>query len=411
MTWYVNKIKKSNYVILMLIAAVYVFNICWVRQYTRPDPNGYIGSAACQSCHKDIYDTHVKTAHYRTSRPAGKEFIKGPFSPDRNRFSYNQHMDVVMERKNGRFFQTAMLNGTPFESESFDIVIGSGRKGQSYLYWDSPRLFQLPISYYTPLDSWCNSPGFPDKFVYFTKQVHGRCMECHGTYASVEDREEGVTEFVRSSIIYGVDCERCHGPAADHVVYHTSHPGEKTGKYIINARLLSRQQRLDACALCHSGFREALKPAFTFMVGDTLDYYSAPGYSNDSVSSLDVHGNQYGLLSSSKCFKMAAQMDCSSCHNVHRNEVNSTQLFSQRCMNCHQEAAHNTCTFPVVKERALYNNCIDCHMPALPSKKILLQMSDTGKAVHDLVRTHRIGIYPEYSKNFLDHNKQHTKSH
>jgi cytochrome c554/c'-like protein len=402
MAWHVNMIKKRNYVILLLTMAVYGVNVCWVRQHTPQETLGYIGSAACQSCHKEIYDSHIKTAHYRTSRPAAREFIKGSFEPNRNRFSYNQHMEVVMERKNGRSFQTAFLNGIPFESESFDIVIGSGRKGQSYLYWDSNRLFQLPITYYTPLDRWCNSPGYPDNFAYFNKHVHGRCIECHGTYASVEEKEGVGTEFVRSSIIYGIDCERCHGPAADHVAYHSSHPGERTGKYIINARLMSRQQRLDACALCHAGFREALKPAFSFAVGDTLDNYSAPDYSTDSLPSLDVHGNQYGMLTSSKCFRMSAQMDCSSCHNVHRNEVNSPQLFSQRCMNCHQESTHNDCSLPAVRKQALYNNCIDCHMPALPSQKIMLQMSDTGQVVHLLVRTHRIGVYPEYSKDYLE---------
>ena len=59
------------------------------------------------------------------------------------------------------FYQTAMVNGVPFESEPFDVVVGSGRKGQTYLYWNGARLFQLPVSYYTALNSWCNSPGYP----------------------------------------------------------------------------------------------------------------------------------------------------------------------------------------------------------------------------------------------------------
>jgi hypothetical protein len=52
----------------------------------------------------------------------------------------------------------------------------------------------------------------------------------------------------------------------------------------------------------------------------------------------------------------------------------------------------------------LGNNCIDCHMPALPSQKIVLELSniaDTGKTISNLVRTHHIAIYPDYTKAYL----------
>lgn len=407
--------KKQYYIILALTLVIYGANTRWIRPAAWPatpdtrnrqDKNAFIGSAACASCHKDIYDTHRKTAHYQDSRPAAKEFIKGSFDRRKNRFVYNQHMEVVMEKKKDQFFQTSYFNGNPMESEAFGIVIGSGRKGQTYLYWDSIRLFQLPISWYGPSDSWCNSPGFPTNLMYFNKQVHPQCMECHSTYARTEEQDNLGTVFDKSSIIYGIDCEKCHGPAADHVAFHQSHPDEKIGRYIINARLLSRQQRLDACALCHSGLRSPLRPAFTFAVGDTLDNYSTPPYDMDSLSSLDVHANQYGLLTSSKCFQMS-QMDCSSCHNVHVTQVNDPQLFSQRCMSCHNDVRHSSCTFSTVKEQSLYNNCIDCHMPALPSNKILLQVSGSEIATHDLVRTHHIGQYPASVKEFLERLRAH----
>ena len=46
-------------------------------------------------------------------------------------------------------------------------------------------------------------------------------------------------------------------------------------------------------------------------------------------------------------------------------------------------------------------NCIDCHMPALPSNKILLELRGDKTPVADLVRTHRIAIYPDISKAWL----------
>ena len=155
-------------------------------------------------------------------------------------------------------------------------------------------------------------------------------------------------------------------------------PDEKKAKFIINPALLSRQQKLDNCALCHSGLRENSKPSFSFVTGDKLDDYSTPDYKADTIAQLDVHGNQYGLLTASKCFKMST-MDCSSCHNVHVNEANNPELFSQRCMNCHNNANHNFCTQPAMQGLVLNNNCIDCHMPAIAIQKNIFGGSRQSK--------------------------------
>ena len=124
------------------------------------DGNKFAGSAVCATCHKDIYESHLKTAHYLDSRPAAKKFIKGSFSSGKNKFVYNKWMEVMMEQKNDSFFQTGYVNGIEYQSEPFDIVVGSGRKGQTYLYWNDNKLYELPVSYYTPLNSWCISPGY-----------------------------------------------------------------------------------------------------------------------------------------------------------------------------------------------------------------------------------------------------------
>lgn len=371
------------------------------RDKLENDNTKFVGSVVCATCHKDIYESHIKTAHYLDSRPAAKEFIKGSFSRGKNKFVYNQWSEVVLEQKRDSFFQTAFINGVEYKKEPFGIVIGSGRKGQTYLYWNDNKLFQLPVSYYTNLNSWCNSPGFPVNLAKFDRIIPAECLECHGTYAKVEEDENHEPFYYKSQIIYGIDCERCHGAAAEHVTYQQAHPQEKTGKYIISIKQLSRQQRLDGCALCHSGFRDELQPRFTFTIGDTLDNYSSPRYSPDSVANLDVHGNQYGLLTASKCFKMS-QLDCSSCHNVHVNEANSPKIFSQRCLACHTDTKHASLMLATNKKYLLNNNCIDCHMPMLSSEKIILNVANSDHAVPDVVRTHKIALYPDKTKEILE---------
>ncbi|MDQ6844014.1 MAG: cytochrome c family protein [Bacteroidota bacterium] len=405
------KIRKSYFVIALFLTIIYFGNVMTSTLdvvtankgtgISNKDGNKFAGSAACASCHKDIYESHIKTAHYLDSRPASKKFIKGSFLPGKNKFVYNKWMEVVLEQKKDSLFQTAFINGVEYESKPFGVVIGSGRKGQSYLYWDDNKLFQLPVSYYTNLNSWCNSPGFPINFVKFDRIIPAECLECHGTYAKFDEDENHEPFYDKSQIIYGIDCERCHGAAANHVAYQLAHPDDKSAKYILNIKQLSRQQRLDGCALCHSGFRNAVKPRFTFTIGDTLDNYSHPRYNADSISTLDVHGNQYGLLMASKCFKMS-QLDCSSCHNVHVNEANSPKIFSQRCIACHSDVQHNSIELPLNKKVLFNNNCIDCHMPMLPSHKIVLTVDNADNAIPDLVRTHKVGIYPEKTKEILE---------
>jgi len=353
---------------------------------------GFTGSAACASCHRAIFDSSRHTAHYLTSRPATDTFIKGSFEEGKNTFVYNPWMTVLMEKRDGGYWQTAYVNGVPMQEQQFGIVIGSGRKGQTYLYWENDKLFQLPVSYYTPDKNWCNSPGYPTNYVKFNRPVVGACIECHGTYADTKVKD-GTTYF--NKIVYGVDCERCHGPGAEHVAFHTAYPQEKTAQHIIGIKRLSHQQRLDACAMCHSGFRKEIQPAFSYTVGQRLDDYSI---ANPVTDSMDVHGNQYGLLTSSKCFKKSAEMDCSSCHNVHTNEVNSPLTFSQRCISCHNSNGV-TCGIKPTRDLVLENNCVDCHMPLLESKKITLKLAT--QTTPDLVRTHKVGIYKKQTAAFI----------
>jgi hypothetical protein len=396
-------------VIFLLIAFVWsssiICNSCNDSTNNKPGiihTNGkqFAGSETCKSCHKNIFESHWLTAHSLTSRPGSTATIKGSFEDGKNVFELNPQVKVIMEKNAGGLFQVVYINGKKVVDLPMDIVIGSGTKGQTYLYWYDNKLLQLPISYYTPLNEWCNSPGFPTNQIMIDRAIPVRCLECHSTNFKKTGTINGVDEYDKTQVIYGVDCERCHGPAAEHVAFQAEHPNEKKAKFIINPSLLSRQQKLDNCALCHSGLRENSKPSFSFVTGDKLDDYSTPDYKIDTITQLDVHGNQYGLLTASKCFKMS-KMDCSSCHNVHVNEANNPELFSTRCMNCHNNASHNFCTQPATQGLVLKNNCIDCHMPALPSKKIFLEVADKAKSTPDLLRTHLISIYKEQTKRYL----------
>jgi hypothetical protein len=212
-------------------------------------------------------------------------------------------------------------------------------------------------------------------------------------------------DFDRSKIIYGVDCEKCHGPAKQHVDYQRDHPSDTSGKYIVNPAQLSKQQKLDICALCHGGNIEKTKPSFEFTAGKSLASYFRFDPSKQTTvqnSTVDVHGNQYGLFTSSKCYQKSANLTCNNCHNTHEMERGKTALFSQRCINCHNTGEEKFKTATHLQVKQIENDCINCHMPAQPSQSIAVFMEGEEIPRASLLRSHFIGIYPEETKKHIN---------
>ena len=392
--------QKYSQVMSVILMTVVCSNLFFVSKREAEIPYGekMVGSEACKNCHAKIYESHIQTAHYLDSRPAEGRFIKGSFEEGKNFFNFSKFMSVEMRKEGDQFVQVGMVGGNEMAKAPFDIVIGSGRKGQTYLFWDNNNLFQLPISYYTETNTWCNSPGFPNMF-NFNRPIPMKCLECHATFAKSTGMNGDLVEYDRKSIVFGIDCERCHGGGADHVTWHLEHKEDKIGRYIVNTARSERQIRVDGCALCHSGFREAIRPPFSFQFGDTLSKFSIGTPISGKADTLDVHGNQYGLMAASECYIKSTKMDCSSCHNVHRNEVNEPKLFSTRCMNCHGGEKDVHCSVKPQPGLVLEDNCIDCHMPVLSSNKIQLDINGKPNRMPDRIRTHFISIYKNLKKS------------
>jgi hypothetical protein len=399
--------KLKIFTLSFLSVFILIFNKCVNEQKKDVDFRGaaYAGAQHCRGCHKEIYESYLHTAHSLTSSVPSAQTIKGSFASDSNSFYYRADLRVEMQQHDTGFYQVAYLNNTKRKAARFDIVTGSGRKGQSYLYWHNDNIFQLPVSYYVPEKKWVNSPNFPPHNVQFTRNIPVGCFECHSSYiektASKPVGAYLVDHFRKGTIIYGIDCERCHGPAAAHVNFHEKHPLEKTARYIINIADLTRQQKLDMCSICHSGARQTIQSTFNFKPGEKLTDYLYPDTWMPDSTSIDVHGNQYQLLTASKCFQKSAALTCGSCHNTHREERNSMKVFSMRCVSCHTSSNHDSVEMPEVIRAGIVNNCIDCHMPARPSTVITMEAENQDAPIPALVRTHYIAIYKEATQKYL----------
>lgn len=366
--------------------------------------NKYAGRQTCVKCHKDINEQYSLSAHFHTSAPFSNDILKAALRHN-DQIYFNESLKVVIEERNDEIYQVAYSANKEVNAKRFDVSFGSGEKARTFAYWEDTGLYQLPLTYYAKINSWINSPGFPSDHVDYKRAIIGRCLECHSSFAQTKTVKTGslsvTEEVVKGSVAYGIDCQRCHGPAAEHVAFHEDNPGGKVAKYIVKIRDLSRQQKIDQCAVCHSGNNQTpQKSTFGFLPGDTLADYYYP-YSNIATE-LDVHGNQSQMLASSACY-IKSDMDCSSCHNTHITEKNNAALFAQRCMNCHIADTH-----PLASKLgavSLTKNCIDCHMPVKPSRLITFQLAGKTQRTPYLLRSHQIAVYPDETQKILSYLK------
>jgi hypothetical protein len=374
------------------------------------DPRGnlFAGTQACLKCHRDIYNSYLHTAHYLASDTATEKVVHGSFDAGSNIFVINKTQKVIMEKRPGGLFQTYYVNGKMTERHRFDIVFG-GIKGETYLYWQGNDLYQLPLSYFSSEHKWSTSPGLGFNFIDYgrNRSIGFQCMDCHASFINYlpgsTQELSGREEFDKKSLVYHIDCERCHGPGAQHADFQTNNPEIKTARYIVKYSALNRIQKLDMCAQCHSGRPSVMiRSGFEFAPGDTFAKFKMPEFSRKiDTSHLDVHGNQLQLLESSKCF-INSKLDCATCHDAHKNTRGNEALYVEKCLNCHNNPGSRYCKMTTKLNAAqLKTNCINCHMPALTTKAISVQVSDKSPPIQFFVHTHRIAIYPEEVKRIM----------
>lgn len=288
------------------------------------------GITACIPCHQPIVASYSKTAHSHSSARADAGTILGSFSEGRNILRTSKpEVYFKMEWRRDGFYQTAFDHGKP-RSERLAVVMGSGRRGQSYLFQKDSKLFQLPVSYSRAAGGWVSSPGYPEGNAYFDREIQPSCLSCHST-------------LVNDKLLPGIDCRKCHGDADRH-------------SQLRNPARLGREEKIAVCAACHGG--------------------------KDSDPKAEVHGNQVALLRRSRCFQQSEAMTCGSCHNIHTVERDVVAL-SSRCAACHEKLQ--------CKQSAAADNCIDCHMPKQQSVAIQFRMD--GKPLAQTYRTHAIAVY------------------
>ena len=254
--------------------------------------------------------------------------------------------------------------------------IGSGHQGHSYLVRNGPYLFQSPVSYYSRRKAWDLSPGYQgDPNPDFNRPVTPECLFCHagrarpvpGTLNRYED-----PPFAAEAI----NCDRCHGPAENHLAQPSS-------RNIVNPAKLPPPARDSVCEQCHlsgearipnpeRGIQEfepgrALEGIFAVYVFDR-----PPGAPEKKTIKVVSHTEQ---LAASVCARSSgARMWCGVCHDPHEKPANAQQHYRQKCLACHGAALLERHSHPA-------GDCVTCHMLRRPT-----EVAHTSYTDHQILR-------------------------
>lgn len=238
---------------------------------------GYTGDAICTSCHQKEGQSYAATAHHLTSQFPKDDSVTGFRDAESNLLMIvdpaNANIEKPglyfnMERRGSAFYETA-TTGWPghlsSQSARIDIVIGSGKRGLTYLSWRGDELFELPVTYWVDGKQWINSPGFRDGEANFTRSIFPRCLECHAAYIKSPSDDPSSNRYNKSTLKVGIGCETCHGPGAQHVALRrvANRAAGQNGQSILNPAHFSRDRQVDLCGFCHNGIRrQGIAPPF-----------------------------------------------------------------------------------------------------------------------------------------------------
>ncbi|MEO9594252.1 multiheme c-type cytochrome, partial [Rhodopirellula bahusiensis] len=348
-----------------------------MNETDRGNELGYLGPDACRACHPDIFDSFRQTAHARTSEPVAAIEMPGQYVSPRNRMTTSdEHLSIEMLHLEDEYYQRVRFYDWHIDVP-MQISFGSGKMARSFAYWNLDRLYQHNVTYLSENDRWINSPGFVDGDAAYARPIPTRCLDCHATYFEPieDDRADhalkdsqwrpdgGGNRFNPHSIIWGVSCERCHGPAGGHVTYHEANPDESKPRKIVRPSELDRERQLDICGQCHAGSTDLRGEPFQFRPGDKLSpHYIDPPPGIDEANSVHT-SNQLARLKMGECFRQS-QMTCADCHDPHQVVLDPTRYYSDRCLSCHSD---DSCHFDPPLGFKLSDDCVSCHMPSRPT--------------------------------------------
>lgn len=358
-----------------------------------PASEEFAGSAVCAECHAKIAQSY--TAHPMGRSAAATTAAAVEDYEQKTSFESAHGMQFRVERTSERVAHHEILKSGAdvLYDRQVDVqwAIGSGKRGRSYAFERDGLLFMSPISWYSQRAIWDLSPGYSEEQSNrFGRRVVDGCVACH--IGRVNPKRGAPDQFEQPVVLEAViGCERCHGPAAEHVRRRRSAEPHDGPDPIVNPAKLAVVERESICNQCHlQGYQRVLRRGrapYDFHPGMRLDDVwtvfiqpeRAEGYEGATRAVSQVE-----QMRTSRCYtKSSGQLGCSSCHDPHAvvDEPMRASFYEQRCQSCHEKRGCRLSLEERTKSTA-GTSCIGCHMPRFNASDI----PHTAQTDHRILR-------------------------
>jgi predicted CXXCH cytochrome family protein len=339
----------------------------------------YVGDEACARCH-----TEIASAYRR--HPMGRSMSRGvgEVAPVAEGTVFEADGAVyAIDRRDGRVFHRETRSDGKTTEAEVAYVIGSGRRGASFLVERDGVLKQSPIAWYAQPGKWDLAPGYRGVNLHFDRTIGAGCLFCHAH--RFEFAEGRPTTFHGLSI----GCERCHGPGALHD--GGAKRADGVDLTIVNPADLSPTLRDAVCEQCHLQGSQRVevtgRSATDFRPGLPFDAFVKTWTNNADPFERRRSVGQFEQMRQSRCFSASdGRLGCISCHDPHRlpEPAERVAYYRDRCLACH---ADRGCLLPEEARAAKgpADDCISCHMPRTSASDV----AHTSQTLHNIGRPAR----------------------
>jgi len=381
--------------------------------------DGYVSSKACQACHPDQHASWHDSYHSRMTQLATPESVRAPFDGRTVEIGHRYKLfrrgdDLIAQSDDPGWLEADVPE--PRDERRIAMVTGSHHQ---QIYWyefgRGRQLGRLPFFYrihedrFAPFHSVFLAQEVP---VEFGAQAiwNSTCLRCHTT-----DPRPGFGDFTKMDTKvaeFGIACESCHGPGAEHVErnrnplrrYWLHFTGERDDT-IVNPRRLSAARANDVCGFCHSVHvfkdmetaRDFSEHGPSFRPGGEIEKFWNVVHAGDEPSPIlqrnlakephwmedrfwpdgmvNVVGREYNAVKASPCYR-GGEFSCLSCHALHQraNDPRPPQEWADdqlaagmrgddACLQCHAAIGDDVSRHTHHAADSSGSRCQECHMP------------------------------------------------
>lgn len=364
--------------------------------------DGFVASAACQSCHQSEYNSWHGSFHRTMTQAASTETVLAPF--DNIQLS-SRGRDYYLTREGDKFFVTmadpdweagAQANGLDLDKVKppivkREVVMTTGSHHMQG-YWVPSRvsnmLRQVPFVYLLGDKRWVPREDIfiaPPDAERHLAVWNDNCLVCHAVAGNPNFDLQSIKVATEVAEL-GISCEACHGPGKAHIDFQNNRDiAQLAQDPVINPAKCEPRIASEICGQCHSYFepydmQAFAKHGYTYRAGGDLEashnlvsYDEAKEKGNETAMGSywtdgtgRLAGREYSGLMESPCFKQGP-LTCISCHSSHSSDPNDQlakdMLTNQACIQCHPKFAKDLSAHTHHASDSSGSLCYNCHMP------------------------------------------------